>query len=66
MLTINASECVDFLSSLLYLHIQGIKGNVFSLKEVVCVLEFLGHLQHPFVLSQFISFYLFVVGCGFV
>lgn len=63
ILTINDSERADFFSLQLYLHIQDIKGNVFPLKEIVCMLEFLGQLQTPFVLSQFILFYPVVVCC---
>lgn len=54
---------MDFSSLQPYLHIPDIKGNVLSLKEIVCVLEFLRHLQSPFVFSQFILFYPFVVCC---
>lgn len=49
-----------FFSPQLDLYIQCIKGNVFSLKEVVPMLEFLGHLHSPFILSHFVLFYPFV------
>lgn len=49
-----------FFALQLFLHIQDIKGNMFSLKEVVHVLEFLEHVQSAFVLSQFILFCPFV------
>lgn len=55
---------MDFSSLRPYLHIPDIKGNVSSLKEIVGVLEFLGHLQSPFGFSQFILFYPFAV-CWF-
>lgn len=59
---------VWIFSPQLDLHIQCIKGNAFSLKEVVPMLEFfLGHLHSPFILSHFVQFYPFVCCyCSFV
>lgn len=70
ILTINDSECVDFFfpALQLFLHIQDIKGNVFSLKEVVYMLEFSQNMcrAHLFYLnlSYFARLCLFM-GCLF-